>query len=189
MRSVSERTMVKPVGAAIRVIIAISEPARPAQAALTTKQPTRLRPRSMPASCAATGSSRTARQRRPTRDSPRLRRSRKVITRQPTARVAIHCVVPVSVPVRKKRPSSTSFGTSGLLTRSPGSPPSVPRKCVAREGMATASARVAPATYGPCSRAAASPTTRPMTTETITAATRRTSTEVSRPSCSRSAVV
>ena len=64
---VSERVSVNPLGAAIRADIASTAPPAPAQAALTTNARMRARPRSIPASSAATSSSRTARQRRPIR--------------------------------------------------------------------------------------------------------------------------
>ena len=60
-----DSTMVNVVGAVSLVTMAISEPATPAHAALTTKARMRVRPRLMPASSAATSSSRTARQVRP----------------------------------------------------------------------------------------------------------------------------
>ena len=51
--------------------------------------------------------------------------------------------------------SSNHAGTSGGLTRSPCSPPSRSSKYRASPGSPTANASVAPARYGPCSRAAA----------------------------------
>ena len=63
---------VNPLGAVIRTAIAITAPASPAQAALTTKATTRVRARLMPAISAETSSSRTARHFRPTRLRDRL---------------------------------------------------------------------------------------------------------------------
>ena len=70
----------KPLGAVIRTASAITPPASPAQAVLTTKARTRARARLIPAISAATSSSRTARQVRPTRLRDRFASSTKVRT-------------------------------------------------------------------------------------------------------------
>ena len=62
-----DSTSVTDDGAASRPTMASMQPPTPAHAALTTKARTRARPRLMPASAAATSSSRTARQVRPYR--------------------------------------------------------------------------------------------------------------------------
>src|SRR5947207_36370 len=61
-------------------------------------------------------------------------------------------------------------GGRGLIVR-PFSPPNVAGNLSARAGRPTASARVAPARYGPRSRLAATPTGTPTISVTMTAAT------------------
>ncbi len=81
MSSVRLSTSVKPLGAASRAVMASTDPAAPAAAALTMKAEIRARPSWMPASSAETSSSRTARHRRPTRPRARLASSTNVTMR------------------------------------------------------------------------------------------------------------
>ncbi len=74
-----------------------------------------------------------------------------------------------SFAVTKYAASANQPGTSGTVTVNPCSPPSVSWKYRAIPGTATASASVAPAMYGPCSLAAATPTPAPITRVTTVA--------------------
>ncbi len=78
--NVNDSTSVNPLGAAILDAIAITAPAAPAHAALTTNARILLRARSIPAISAATSSSRTARHCRPTRLTARLARRKNTRT-------------------------------------------------------------------------------------------------------------
>ena len=153
MSSATDRVTVNAPGETIDVVTASSTPPRPAQAALTTNASTRSRATFSPASAAATSSSPAARQDRPTRLRARLASSTRMISAQPQVSHACQRVSGKLAP-----------RNAGVLatTVSPWSPPNRLLSLSASDGSATASSRVAPARYGPRSRAAATPTTAPL---------------------------
>src|ERR1700733_6525358 len=177
--SAIESVIVKAPGATSSVTMASSAPAIPAQVALTTKASTRARATFTPASAAATSSSRTARQLRPTLLRLRFASSTRVISATAEQTQACHLVNGKFTP-RKPGVVKTTF--------SPWSPPKVPGYAYATEGSATLSSSVAPARYGPRSLAAATPTTAPATA-VATAGDTSAATNGSQVRCSSSSAV
>src|ERR1022692_1088856 len=158
----SDRLSVKPLGDVTDTQYANSDPASPAHAALTTNASTCVRATSMPDSRAATSLSRTMRKRLPVALRTRFASTKNVTT--PAARVihANHCS-------GEKLPRKV--GGAGGGTVNPWLPPKTPAKCEGTWGSATASARVAPAGYGPRSLAPATPTIAPAIPVVATEAT------------------
>ena len=135
--SVIDSVTVKEPGETSVVVMPSRAPARPAQAALTTKASTRSAATFRPASAAAVSSSRTARQLRPILLRPRLASRTRTISAAAQAIQACQRVSGKLVP-RKA-------GGVLMLTLSPWSPPNTPVNLVASEGRATASISVTPA--------------------------------------------
>jgi ribosomal protein L27 len=113
----------------------------------------------IPASCAATSSSRTARHSRPNRLCIRFASTNRVTA---AAAIASHAC---------QRSGATHAGAGSTATGRPWSPWNTPSAIVVTAGTTIVTASVTPARYGPRRRAAATPTTAPASVVTRTAAT------------------
>src|SRR5262249_43167204 len=137
--SAIDRLSVNEPGDTREVVTASMAPASPAQAALTMNASTRSAATFSPDSAAATGSSRIARQFRPTLLRPRFARITKVIR---AASAHTHASQRVGGNVAPRLAGGTT------VTLRPWSPPNTPGNLVASDGRATARARAGPAPEG-----------------------------------------